>query len=118
MRASLAHPFAERRALRRRRPRADHHLGAGLRKAVRATAERATSARSAGAGPVAAARPIADAPPVAAERPVAADTAARRARDAGGPVDRASYSCSCGYVFAAAVSTSVTCPICGTCQAW
>ena len=41
-----------------------------------------------------------------------------RARRAGGPQDRALYNCSCGYVFTAAVSTSVGCPHCGTSQAW
>ena len=42
----------------------------------------------------------------------------RRAREAGGPIDRAEYVCGCGYVFDAAVSTSVTCPRCGGHQAW
>jgi hypothetical protein len=32
--------------------------------------------------------------------------------------DAALYSCSCGYVFKAAVTTSVGCPHCGTSQAW
>jgi hypothetical protein len=32
--------------------------------------------------------------------------------------DAALYSCSCGYVFTAAVTTSVGCPHCGTSQAW
>jgi hypothetical protein len=32
--------------------------------------------------------------------------------------DAALYSCSCGYVFTAAVTTSVGCPHCGTDQAW
>jgi hypothetical protein len=32
--------------------------------------------------------------------------------------DAATYSCSCGYVFKAAVTTSVGCPHCGTAQAW
>jgi hypothetical protein len=36
-----------------------------------------------------------------------------------GPVeDNALYSCHCGYVFEALVSTSVGCPHCGTGQAW
>jgi len=39
-------------------------------------------------------------------------------RDAGGPVDRASYSCECGCVFLAPVSTSVSCPHCHVGQAW
>jgi hypothetical protein len=46
------------------------------------------------------------------------DAAAQRVRDAGGPVDRASYSCECGYVFVAHVSTTVTCPHCHCGQAW
>jgi hypothetical protein len=48
----------------------------------------------------------------------ACDPALARAREAGGPVDRASYSCQCGYVFSAAVSTTVSCPHCGVAQAW
>ena len=39
-------------------------------------------------------------------------------RDAGGPDDRACYSCGCGYLFEAAVTTSVACPNCDTVQAW
>ena len=42
----------------------------------------------------------------------------RAARSAGGPEDRALYSCICGYAFKAAVTTSVGCPHCGTEQAW
>jgi len=49
---------------------------------------------------------------------VAIDPAVARARAAGGPVDHASYSCGCGYLFVAAVSTTVLCPHCGTGQAW
>lgn len=45
-------------------------------------------------------------------------TLERRAREAGGPIDNASYSCECGLVFAAAVSTTVSCPHCGADQAW
>lgn len=41
-----------------------------------------------------------------------------RARQSGGPQDTASYSCPCGMVFTADVSTSVDCPRCGTGQAW
>lgn len=41
-----------------------------------------------------------------------------RVREAGGPEDRASYRCGCGFQFSAAVSTSVACPHCGTGQAW
>jgi predicted Zn-ribbon and HTH transcriptional regulator len=46
------------------------------------------------------------------------DIAAQRVREAGGPLDEASYSCACGFVFAASVSTSVSCPHCGSRQAW
>jgi hypothetical protein len=42
----------------------------------------------------------------------------KRARESGGPEDRAFYTCSCGYAFDAAVTTSVTCPHCGAGQAW
>jgi hypothetical protein len=46
------------------------------------------------------------------------DPDVQRVQEAGGPIDHASYSCSCGYLFSADVSTSVTCPHCGTGQAW
>ncbi len=46
------------------------------------------------------------------------DVAASKVREAGGPIDEASYACLCGMVFAAAVSTSVQCPHCGSVQAW
>jgi hypothetical protein len=39
-------------------------------------------------------------------------------RESGGPDDRAMYTCSCGYVFEADVTTTVTCPHCGCGQAW
>jgi DNA-directed RNA polymerase subunit M/transcription elongation factor TFIIS len=41
-----------------------------------------------------------------------------RWREAGGPEDRARYTCTCGYVWDTAVSASVTCPHCGAAQAW
>jgi len=46
------------------------------------------------------------------------DPDVQRVQDAGGPEDHASYSCACGYLFSADVSTSVVCPHCGTDQAW
>jgi hypothetical protein len=46
------------------------------------------------------------------------DPAVQRVREAGGPLDRASYSCQCGFLFRADVSTTVACPHCGTGQAW
>ena len=54
-----------------------------------------------------------------AERPAACEPPeVRAARRAGGPEDRALYSCMCGFAFKAAVTTSVGCPHCGTEQAW
>lgn len=46
------------------------------------------------------------------------DASITRVRLAGGPIDNASYTCSCGFVFAASVSTTVHCPHCGADQAW
>jgi hypothetical protein len=61
--------------------------------------------------------PSADTPPPApAEEDDLADE--RRLRASGGPKDRATYACGCGFVFEADVSTSVTCPHCGGGQAW
>jgi len=63
-------------------------------------------------------------PPAAESGPAAApplgpsDLAVQRVRDAGGPVDKASYSCECGCVFVAAVSTTVKCPHCEAGQTW
>jgi hypothetical protein len=42
----------------------------------------------------------------------------KRRREAGAPQDQAVYSCGCGFVFEAQVSTSVGCPHCGDMQAW
>lgn len=53
-----------------------------------------------------------------APRPEPMHPAERRMRDAGGPDDRACYSCGCGFLFQAPVSTSVRCPHCDTVQAW
>ena len=36
----------------------------------------------------------------------------------GPPQDRATYNCSCGYVFVADVTTSVGCPHCSSELAW
>ncbi len=44
--------------------------------------------------------------------------AEHRHRAAGPPEDHATYGCACGFVFAAAVSTTVICPNCGAGQAW
>jgi hypothetical protein len=56
--------------------------------------------------------------PRRAPRPEPMHPAERRMRDAGGPDDRACYSCGCGFLFEAPVSTSVRCPHCETLQAW
>jgi hypothetical protein len=48
----------------------------------------------------------------------APDVAVERVREAGGPVDRAFYTCGCGCLFEAEVSTTVACPHCGVGQAW
>ena len=57
--------------------------------------------------------------PAAAQRQGAKLPPAREAaKRAGGPEDRALYSCVCGFAFKAAVTTSVGCPHCGTEQAW
>ena len=59
--------------------------------------------------------------PAAAEpEDVVADehAAERRHRECVAPEDSALYSCSCGFQFQAPVSTSVSCPHCGTGQAW
>jgi hypothetical protein len=60
--------------------------------------------------------PVLTAASVAASPPT--DHAAQRVREAGGPIDRAAYTCECGYAFSAPVSTTVHCPHCGTGQAW
>lgn len=88
MRPSLPHPRSEPRRSRRHRR--------GSQRAAPAQASTAARERVA----------------------VAADPAVRRVREAGGPTDRASYTCACGLLFSADVSTTVTCPHCGTGQAW
>jgi hypothetical protein len=55
-------------------------------------------------------------PPAA--KPAVPDPAVLRVREAGGPVDHACYTCECGYLFVASVSTTVCCPHCGARQAW
>ena len=57
-------------------------------------------------------------PAEAAHHAAPTDPAVQRVRHAGGPTDRASYTCECGYMFLAPVSTTVACPHCHTPQAW
>jgi len=56
--------------------------------------------------------------PPAGARELQLDAAVERVRQAGGPIDMASYVCGCGYLFSAAVSTTVSCPNCHADQAW
>jgi hypothetical protein len=95
MRPSLLHPLTERPS-RQHRPkrRAEHRVA---RLAVPAHKPRIE-------------------PAISAHSP--RDIAVERVRAAGGPLDQASYTCECGYLFAAPVSTTVACPHCGASQAW
>jgi hypothetical protein len=63
-----------------------------------------------------AAAPVVDAAPALALDPHL--RAERRHRASVAPEDRALYRCGCGSSFPAAVSTTVTCPSCGSPQAW
>jgi hypothetical protein len=57
-------------------------------------------------------------PAVASPPPPTASPARERNQRANLSQDAATYSCGCGYVFLAPVSTSVGCPHCGAAQAW
>ncbi len=59
-----------------------------------------------------------NATPAAAVTTEATTSVQRRRREAGGLQDEAVYTCECGFVFHAPVSTSVGCPHCGGAQAW
>ncbi|HEV3284306.1 MAG TPA: hypothetical protein VG010_08870 [Solirubrobacteraceae bacterium] len=97
MRPRLLHPRSERRRSRRR--------------------SRRTSTRvPASAASVAVQDVIVEQRPIEEPRPM--DPAVARVREAGGPLDSACYRCQCGFVFTAKVSTTVSCPHCGTGQAW
>jgi len=70
----------------------------------------------------------APAPPAPAQGPspvpapdavrVTRTTRAQRDLAEGGPQDRALYRCDCGAAFQTAVTASVSCPHCGSAQAW
>lgn len=62
--------------------------------------------------------PVEAAPAVEQLAAAACDPDVEKVRRAGGPRDEAVYACACGYVFSAAVSTTVGCPHCGVDQAW
>jgi hypothetical protein len=51
-------------------------------------------------------------------QPTAKPTPTRDQARVGPPQDRATYKCSCGYIFQADVTTSVGCPHCGSELAW
>ena len=55
---------------------------------------------------------------VASPPPSPASAARERNQRANLTQDAALYSCGCGYVFTAPVTTSVGCPHCGSDQAW
>ncbi len=118
MRAILLHPLAERRHVRRRPHK---------RPATKAHAPDLPAQPSLTAEPsLAVQHDLTTQPSLTAEPSLAVqhdltaqpDPAVQRVREAGGPVDQASYTCACGYLFLAAVSTTVTCPHCGSGQAW
>ncbi len=107
MKPSILHPLRESRHARR------HRRGAGRTLEPADTVQPAHTVEPAYAAE-------ADRDTAIIHEPVSqpCDPDARRVREAGGPIDRASYTCSCGYVFRASVSTSVSCPHCGADQAW
>jgi hypothetical protein len=98
-----------RRASLRVRPRPARTAAAAAETPARARAGWPTEPRE---------TPLAAATQRARIEPGINDAASARVREAGGPIDEASYACACGYVFRARVSTTVACPHCGTAQAW
>jgi hypothetical protein len=52
------------------------------------------------------------------DSPAPADGGGAQRRREPATEDQAMYSCECGFIFQAAVSTSVGCPYCGGSQAW
>ncbi len=101
MRPRLLHPLRERDGSRRRR--AGHGPAQQRGRAPATPASEAAAAAEPAPGRRAAG---------------GCDPAVDRVRAAGGPIDTALYTCGCGYLFSAAVSTTVSCPHCGTGQAW
>src|ERR1700677_2131846 len=102
MRPSLLHPRGAPRHPRRHRRTHRSTIDEAVREPTGIVIESTASADEATSG--SAASPC--------------DPAVQRVRDAGGPVDQATYVCECGYFFSAAVSTSVACPHCGADQTW
>jgi hypothetical protein len=104
MRASLLHPLSEPRHRRR------HRRGAPTSEPA---PQGVTASTSTGPQVLAPASPDCATP-----ASPGCDPDVKRVREAGGPIDRASYACGCGYLFSASVSTTVACPHCGSNQAW
>jgi hypothetical protein len=101
MRPSLLHPLRDPRgSRRRRRGRPATAGGERVRNAVVESAREPVAASARGS------------------ETSRYDPDVQRVREAGGPIDRASYTCSCGYLFSAEVSTTVACPHCGSAQSW
>jgi len=114
----MAKPFGMRRVFNDQQPmRPSLHI---LTERRRQRAGRAPARRTSGPARGRSDRTVEQQLRPARPGPTAAepDRDVRPVRDSGGPLDRALYSCSCGYVFDAAVSTTVSCPHCGTGQAW
>ena len=99
MRPRLLHPLRERDA--RRPGRRPHDRRADPAQPGPPPARR-------GAARLRRARPGGDRAP-----PAGCDPLAERVREAGGPIDTALYTCCCGYLFSAAVSTTVACRTAG-----
>lgn len=123
MRSSLLHPIAELRSEQGpdAEPSADREPVIYSKRArLRVRAQRRGIGR--GWGRDRATPPsVAELEAAASTEPIASrpnDAEVARVRAAGGPVDSAAYTCSCGYFFDAPVSTSVPCPHCGMTQAW
>ena len=77
-----------------------------------------------GSSPDQLAAPASPPAPVKVRPPVAILTGSEVRRERGTCMgrpltnDQAMYTCECGFVFEAPVSTSVGCPHCGSAQAW
>ncbi|HTA14161.1 MAG TPA: hypothetical protein VK781_04820 [Solirubrobacteraceae bacterium] len=111
MRHSLLHPLADKRHPGHRR---SGRLAALAQRRASTTNTRAPVESA----PVSIEAPALEDAEIIHDADLTYDIAAQRVREAGGPLDEACYPCSCGYFFIAPVSTSVSCPHCGTPQAW
>jgi hypothetical protein len=98
MRSSLSHPTTERRRHERRASWRHRNVDGPEQAAPSTTAAALSQQRTAAANP--------------------ADPRVEVGAGQADPADTACYSCECGLVFSAVVSTTVKCPNCGTQQAW